>query len=250
MSTVQQDLKSYQMYIAGQWTSAESGETYEVVDPSTERPFAVVPKGGLADAKRAVAAARKAFDEGPWPHTLATERAELLHAVAARIREHADELAMLETRQMGKLLGDSLIDVNDAAHTFDYYAGLAVEQHGQTLEVPGESMSMVVREPVGVTAGITPWNFPHADGRLEVRAGLAAGNVMIFKPASVSPLTVARAGPDLRRGGPARGRLPGADRPRRRRSATISRRRPTSTWWPSRAASRSARTSCGRAPRT
>ncbi len=61
---------------------------------------------------------------------------------------------------MGKLLADSLVDVNDAAHTFDYYAGLAVEQHGQTLEVPGESMSMVVREPIGVTAGITPWNFP------------------------------------------------------------------------------------------
>jgi len=61
---------------------------------------------------------------------------------------------------MGKLLAESLVDVNDAAHTFDYYAGLAVEQHGQTLEVPGESMSMVVREPIGVTAGITPWNFP------------------------------------------------------------------------------------------
>ena len=189
MSTVQQDLKSYQMYIAGKWTGAASGETYEVVDPSTERPFAVVPKGGLADAKRAVAAARKAFDEGPWPHTLATERAELLHAVAARIREHADELAMLETRQMGKLLGDSLIDVNDAAHTFDYYAGLAVEQHGQTLEVPGESMSMVVREPIGVTAGITPWNFPILMAAWKVAPSLAAGNVMILKPASVSPLT-------------------------------------------------------------
>jgi len=96
---------------------------------------------------------------------------------------------MLETRQMGKLLGDSLIDVNDAAHTFDYYAGLAVEQHGQTLEVPGESMSMVVREPIGVTAGITPWNFPILMAAWKVAPSLAAGNVMILKPASVSPLT-------------------------------------------------------------
>jgi betaine-aldehyde dehydrogenase len=189
VSTVQQELKSYEMYIAGQWTGAESGETYEVVDPSTERPFAVVPKGGIADAKRAVAAARKAFDEGPWPRTLAADRATLLHAVADRMRERAQDLALLETRQMGKLLADSLVDVNDAAHTFDYYAGLAVEQHGQTLEVPGESMSMVVREPIGVTAGITPWNFPILMAAWKVAPSLAAGNVMILKPASVSPLT-------------------------------------------------------------
>jgi betaine-aldehyde dehydrogenase len=177
------------MYIAGQWTGAESGETYEVVDPSTERPIAVVPKGGVADARRAVAAARAAFDEGPWPRTLAVERADLLRRVAARIRERADELALLETRQMGKLLADSLVDVNDTAHTFDYYAGLAVEQHGQTLEVPGESMSMVVREPIGVTAGITPWNYPLLMAAWKVAPSLAAGNVMILKPASVSPLT-------------------------------------------------------------
>ncbi len=90
---------------------------------------------------------------------------------------------------MGKLLGDSLVDVNDAAHTFDYYAGLAIEQHGQTLEVPGDSMSMVVREPIGVTAGITPWNFPILMAAWKVAPSLAAGNVMILKPASVSPLT-------------------------------------------------------------
>jgi betaine-aldehyde dehydrogenase len=79
--------------------------------------------------------------------------------------------------------------MNDAAHTFDYYAGLAVEQHGQTLEVPGDSLSMVVREPVGVTAGITPWNFPVLMAAWKLAPSLAAGNVMILKPASVSPLT-------------------------------------------------------------
>jgi betaine-aldehyde dehydrogenase len=189
MSTVQQELRTHQMYIAGQWTGAESGETYEVIDPATEQGFAIVPKGGVADARRAVAAARKAFDEGPWPHTLATERARLLHQVADQIRERAADLALLETHQMGKLLGDSLVDVNDAAHTFDYYAGLAIEQHGQTLEVPGDSMSMVVREPIGVTAGITPWNYPLLMAAWKVAPSLAAGNVMILKPASVSPLT-------------------------------------------------------------
>jgi betaine-aldehyde dehydrogenase len=79
--------------------------------------------------------------------------------------------------------------MNDAAHTFDYYAGLAVEMHGQTLNVPGESMSMVVREPVGVTVGITPWNFPILMAAWKAAPALAAGNVMIIKPASVSPLT-------------------------------------------------------------
>ncbi len=90
---------------------------------------------------------------------------------------------------MGKLLEDSLVDMNDAAHTFDYYAGLAVEMHGQTLQVPGESMSMVVREPIGVTVGITPWNFPILMAAWKAAPSLAAGNVMILKPASVSPLT-------------------------------------------------------------
>jgi len=189
VATVEEGIKTYQMFIAGQWVGAQSGETYEILDPTTEQPFATVPKGGVADAKRAVQAARKAFDEGPWPRKLAVERSELLHAVADKIRERADELAAIETRQMGKLLADSLVDVNDAAHTFDYYAGLAVEQHGQTLEVPGESMSMVVREPIGVTAGITPWNYPLLMAAWKVAPSLAAGNVMVLKPASVSPLT-------------------------------------------------------------
>jgi betaine-aldehyde dehydrogenase len=189
VATVHQALETYQMFIDGQWVGAQSGETYEVIDPTTELPIAVVPKGGLADAERAVRAARRAFDEGPWPRRLAVERSTLLHAVADKIRARADELALIESRQMGKLLADSLVDVNDAAHTFDYYAGLAVEQHGQTLEVPAESMSMVVREPVGVTAGITPWNFPLLMAAWKLAPSLAAGNVMILKPATVSPLT-------------------------------------------------------------
>ena len=79
--------------------------------------------------------------------------------------------------------------MSDAAHTFDYYAGLVVEAHGETLEVPGETMSMVVREPIGVTVGITPWNYPMLMAAWKAAPSLAAGNVMILKPASVSPLT-------------------------------------------------------------
>ena len=191
MATVMEEtaVRRYQMLVGGRWTEAKSGETYEIVDPATDRVVAVVPKGGVADADEAVSAAREAFDKGPWPRMTAVERAEVLRAAAALIRERAEELAILETRQMGKLLEDSLVDMNDAAHTFDYYAGLAVEMHGQTLQVPGDSMSMVVREPVGVTVGITPWNFPILMAAWKAAPALAAGNVMIIKPASVSPLT-------------------------------------------------------------
>ncbi len=191
MATVMEEtaVRRYQMLVGGRWTEAKSGETYEIVDPATDRVVAVVPKGGVADADEAVSAAREAFDKGPWPRMTAVERAEVLRAAAALVRERAEELAILETRQMGKLLEDSLVDMNDAAHTFDYYAGLAVEMHGQTLQVPGDSMSMVVREPVGVTVGITPWNFPILMAAWKAAPALAAGNVMIIKPASVSPLT-------------------------------------------------------------
>jgi betaine-aldehyde dehydrogenase len=191
MATVVEEtaVRRYQMLVGGRWTEAKSGETYEIVDPATEQVVAVVPKGGAADADEAVRVARAAFDKGPWPRLTAVERAEVLHAAAAKIRERAEELARLETLQMGKLLEDSLVDMNDAAHTFEYYAGLAVEMHGQTLQVPGESMSMVVREPVGVTVGITPWNYPVLMAAWKAAPSLAAGNVMIIKPASVSPLT-------------------------------------------------------------
>ncbi len=182
-------VKHYSMFIDGEWVEADDRVTYEIVDPATEEVVATVPRAGRSDAERAVRAAREAFDKGPWPRMTAVERAAVLRKVADKIRERAEELAVLETRQMGKLLADSLFDMNDAAHTFDYYAGLAVEQHGQTLEVPGESLSMVVREPVGVTAGITPWNYPVLMAAWKLAPSLAAGNVMILKPASVSPLT-------------------------------------------------------------
>ncbi len=182
-------LRRYQMFIGGKWVDAKGGGTYELIDPATEEAFATVPKGGLEDAEEAVRVAREAFDNGPWPKMTAVERAEIMRRAAALIRERAQELAELETRQMGKIIGDSLVDVNDTAHTFDYYAGLANEMTGQTLQVPGDSMSMVVREPIGVTVGITPWNFPILMAAWKAAPALAAGNVMIMKPATVSPLT-------------------------------------------------------------
>jgi betaine-aldehyde dehydrogenase len=177
------------MYIDGRWTDAASGETYDVVDPASEEVIARVPKGGVADAEEAVRAAREAFDDGPWPRMKAVERAEILTRAAALMRERSEDLARLESLQMGKLLEEARVDMADSAHTFELYAGMAQDRHGETLEVPGETMSMVVREPVGVTVGITPWNYPMLMAAWKAGPSLAAGNVMILKPASASPLT-------------------------------------------------------------
>ena len=191
MATVapETEVRHYQMYIDGRWTDAAGGETYEVVAPASEDVIARVPRGGVADAERAVRAARAAFDHGPWPKMKAVERAEILTKAASLLRERTEDLARLESMQMGKLLEDSRVDMQDAAHTFELYAGMVQDQHGETLEVPGETMSMVVREPVGVTVGITPWNYPMLMAAWKAGPSLAAGNVMILKPATVSPLT-------------------------------------------------------------
>ena len=135
------DLKRYQMFIDGRWVDAAGGETYDVVDPASEEPFARVPKAGVADAETAVRAAREAFDHGPWPRMKAVERAEILNRAAAKLRERGEELARLESLQMGKLLEDSLVDMTDTAHTFELYAGMVQDLHGETLEVPGDTMS-------------------------------------------------------------------------------------------------------------
>ena len=190
MAAVQtSDVTTYQMYIGGRWVDASNRETSEILDPSSENVIARVPRATVADAETAIKAAREAFDKGPWPRMKAVERGEILRRAATRIRERADELARLESLQMGKLFSEAIVDMSDAAHTFDYYAGLVVEAHGETLEVPGDTMSMVVREPVGVTVGITPWNYPMLMAAWKAAPSLAAGNVMILKPATVSPLT-------------------------------------------------------------
>ena len=118
------EVRQYQMYIDGRWTGAASGDTYDVVDPASEEVIARVPKAGVADAEEAVRAAREAFNTGPWPRMKAMERAEILNRAAALLRERAEDFARLESRQMGKLLEESRVDMVDAAHTFELYAGM------------------------------------------------------------------------------------------------------------------------------
>lgn len=181
------------MYIDGKWVEAVEGGTRDILNPATNEVIATVAEGSAKDAERAILAARKAFDEGPWPQKLAVERAALLFKLADKIEANADELAEMDTRNMGKPLREAKYDVADTVNCFRYYAGLVNKSLGQTYEVPDPNItSMVVREPIGVCAQIIPWNYPLLMAAWKLAPGLAAGNCCILKPAETTPLSVIR----------------------------------------------------------
>jgi acyl-CoA reductase-like NAD-dependent aldehyde dehydrogenase len=183
------DGRHYRMYIDGAFVDAESGARDDVEDPSTGEAFATCAKAGAADAERAIRAARRAFDEGPWGSATGLERATLLRDVAARLRERAEEIGRVETLQQGHLIGESVDEVPGCARTFEYFAGLACDRQGQPLKFEGGLSSAVTREPAGVVAAIVPWNYPLDIAVTKLAPALAAGNTVILKPASITPLT-------------------------------------------------------------
>jgi betaine-aldehyde dehydrogenase len=178
------------MWVGGQWTAAESGKVRPVINPTDQSVLATVPEAGAGDVGKAVAAARAAFDTGPWPKLNARDRGTFLFKVAEAIRKGAKELAELDTRNMGKPILEAEFDVSDAAHCFEYYAGLAGKVHGETLSVPDNALSMVVREPVGVVGQIIPWNYPLMMAAWKLAPALAAGCTAVLKPAEQTPLSV------------------------------------------------------------
>ncbi|MBD5653726.1 MAG: aldehyde dehydrogenase family protein, partial [Candidatus Eremiobacteraeota bacterium] len=175
--------------IGGRFASASDGATRALVDPATGDVIAHVAEATRADAERAIAVAREAFDDGPWPGTPALERARLLHALADLIDANAAGFAALETLGCGKPLREAEYDVADAANCFRYYAGLATKPHGQTFEVPAPSQSFTVREPIGVCGQIVPWNYPLLMAVWKLAPAFAAGNVCILKPSEYTPLS-------------------------------------------------------------
>ncbi len=180
------------MYINGEWVLSSSGKTRESINPANGETIATVTDGVTADVDAAVAAARVAFDEGPWGSTPAQERAALLFKLADAIEANAEELAELEMRDNGKALRETEYDVGDAAACFRYYAGLCTKPTGQTYEVADPMQAMTVREPVGVCGLIVPWNYPLLMGTWKIAPALAAGNCIVFKPASVTQLSAIR----------------------------------------------------------
>jgi betaine-aldehyde dehydrogenase len=175
--------------LGGRFAAASDGGTRDLIDPATGETVGTVAEATLADANAAIAIARAAFDEGPWPDTPALERARLLNKLADAIDANAADFAAMETLNCGKPLREAEYDVADAANCFRYYAGLATKPHGQTFEVPAPSQSFTVREPIGVCGQIVPWNYPLLMTVWKLAPALAAGNVCILKPSELTPLS-------------------------------------------------------------
>ncbi|MGH2843167.1 MAG: 5-carboxymethyl-2-hydroxymuconate semialdehyde dehydrogenase [Solirubrobacteraceae bacterium] len=176
-------------YIDGSFVPSVSGETFESLDPSTNRVLATAASGDAADVDAAVAAARRAFDEGDWTHLKAVERAAVLRAIAGGIREHTQELIELEVADIGMPIAQMAGLAARAAQTFDYYAGVIQELHGRAFQVGDEFINYTVRKPVGVAGLIMPWNAPLMLSTWRIAPCLAAGNTVVLKPAEWSPLT-------------------------------------------------------------
>src|SRR5438105_8985175 len=181
--------KHWKLLINGEQVDAASGATFETRNPATDEVLATVAQAGATDADRAVAAARAAFEGGKWPRTAAARRANLLIKVAEIMRKRGDELARLEVLNNGKAISQAKGELNQAIEDFEFYAGAATKIMGQTIPVPGTFFNYTVREPIGVCAQIVPWNYPIMMAAWKVAPALAAGNTVVLKPASATPLT-------------------------------------------------------------
>ena len=178
-----------QLFINGEWRDATGGKTIEVVNPATEEVIAEVASAEQGDVDAAVAAARAAL-AGPWGRLSARERGRLIWRIGEKLLEKADDIARLETLHNGKPIFESRqIEVPASAECFQYFASWADKIHGETLPVKGNYLTYTLREPIGVVAAIVPWNFPLLLTSWKVGPALAAGNTVIIKPASQTPLT-------------------------------------------------------------
>jgi betaine-aldehyde dehydrogenase len=186
---VKTEVRTYQMFINGEWVDSRSNKTFPVYDPSTEEVMAQVPDADGEDVKRAVASARAAFDEGAWNSTTAQERGRVLFRLAEKIRQNASSLAELESRNCGKPIVEAEFDISDVATCFEYYGGLATKILGYVNPVPDNAMSLTLKEPVGVAGQIIPWNYPLLMAAWKLAPALAAGCTCVLKPAEQTPLT-------------------------------------------------------------
>ena len=184
-------MSQYKMYINGEWVGSRSGQEFETVNPATEEVLATVPRGKAEDIDDAVNAARDAF-EGAWGKSKPRDRADLIFRLANAIRAHADELAELETLDQGKPLATSKREVLSTARYFEFYAGAADKFYGETIPLGPDYIDFTLREPLGVTAHIVPWNMPLNMVGRSVGPALAMGNTAVVKPAEQTPLTAVK----------------------------------------------------------
>ena len=188
-----------QLFINGQWADAASGKTFQTPNPATGETLAHIAEGDAEDIDRAVRAARRAFEDGPWSRMTPSERGRLIWKIGDLILEHADELAQLESLDNGKPFGVArAADVPLAADLFHYMAGWATKIEGNTINIsvpymPGANFhAYTLREPVGVCGQIIPWNFPLLMAAWKLGPALATGCTVVLKPAEQTPLTALR----------------------------------------------------------
>jgi phenylacetaldehyde dehydrogenase len=190
--------RTRKLLIDGKWVEAASGKTFTTVDPSTEEPLAEVAAGEKEDIDRAVRAARKAFEDGPWRRMTPSERGRAIWKLADLIEARTEEFAQLETLDNGKPISVARVaDIPLVVDHFRYYAGWATKVEGETIPVSTPGMHMLnytLREPVGVIGQIIPWNFPLLMAAWKLGVALACGNTVVLKPAEQTPLSALRLG--------------------------------------------------------
>jgi aldehyde dehydrogenase (NAD+) len=182
------EVREYKMLIGGEWVDASSGEIFESVNPYTGRVWATAPEAGDEDVDRAVRAAREAFDEGPWGKLTGTERARLIRRLADLLAENADDIAVVESTDNGKLLREMGGQLNALPEWYYYFAGAADKIQGET--IPSDKPNYFVytrREPMGVVGAIIPWNSPLLLLTFKLAPALAAGCTFVAKTAEQTP---------------------------------------------------------------
>ncbi|NLU81420.1 aldehyde dehydrogenase family protein [Rhodococcus sp. HNM0569] len=178
------------LYVDGQWLPAESGETREIRCPADGSHVTTVSEAGRGDVEKAITAARRAFDSGTWPRTVARDRARVLRAVADGLRERKEEFARAESFDTGKRLVESRIDMDDIAACFEYFGTTAAHDAGRLVDADDPNvLSRIQYEPVGVCGLISPWNYPLLQAAWKVAPCLAAGNTFVLKPSELTPST-------------------------------------------------------------
>ena len=184
------EISTYRMFIDGDYIDAVSGQIFRSTDPYTSAEWAAIPSGGIEDVDRAVAAARRAFDEGPWPRMAGAERAKIMRRLATLLEERGRELATLEVFDNGKLLREQSAQLAGLPGWYDYYAGFADKISGDVLTTSKTNfLAYQLLEPVGVVAAVTPWNSPLLLLSTKLAPALAAGCTFILKPSTQTPVS-------------------------------------------------------------
>ena len=183
------------MFINGEWVESNTGKLRNIINPYNQEIIATVTEGDKSDAKNAISSAKKAFNKGEWSTISVIERSKIVRQIADLIERDREELAELESLDTGKTVEESRIDMDDIAAVFRYYADMADKEVGDEIinsPIPN-SISKIVREPVGVCAQITPWNYPLLQASWKLAPALVAGNTLIMKPSEITPLTTIKA---------------------------------------------------------